>query len=121
MTRKELQTLVSLTGQCSYNEPNKRVFHKLSMRLLRELRKVLGVDAELRYNPAGIACSGDAVLHSDSVYVSFNADAICGLGILYRTCKGRKDYTGGQNNFFPISRLTDEGTDGLAQAIRGIQ
>ena len=28
-------------------------------------------------------------------------------GILIRTCEGRKDYTGGANNFAPLSLLDD--------------
>lgn len=121
MTNRDLQTLVGLDGRCSYNDANKQKFRKYALKLLRELRKLLQVDADVRFNPGGIAVSGDAILHSDVVYVTFNADAICGLGILYRTCEGRKDYSGGRNNFFHLSRLPDEGVEGLAQAVQAVQ
>jgi hypothetical protein len=113
MTTREIETLISRDGKCSYNETNKAQFKKLSMKLLRALKAELEVDADLRYNAAGIACSGDATYHSDSVYVSFNADGM-GLGILYRSCKGRKDYTGDRNRWFSFNQLRQHGVAGLA-------
>ena len=69
----------------------------------------LGIsDAEVRYNPGGIAVSGDATLHGDDVYVSFNADAMC-RWILYRKCNGKKDYTGGPNHSYPFEAIERKG------------
>lgn len=120
MTKRELETLVGLERNCSYHEANKREFRRLSMKLLRETRKLLGIEADVRFNPGGIAVSGDAILHGDTIYISYNADGICGLGILYRTCKGRKDYTGGKNNYFRFACLLDNGAKGLAQALHDL-
>jgi hypothetical protein len=39
-------------------------------------------------------------------------------GVLYRTCQGRKDYTGGRNNFASLDLLNDPGQ--LARLIRGV-
>jgi hypothetical protein len=41
-----------------------------------------------------------------------------GHGILIRTCKGRKDYTGGPNHFVALTMLDD--IPALAAAVRAI-
>ena len=41
-----------------------------------------------------------------------------GHGILIRTCKGRKDYTGGANHFVALGMLDD--IPALAAAVRAI-
>lgn len=102
-------------GSASYNETAKVKFKRESMALLRKVVKALGLVKgayDLRYNPAGIACSGDATLHTDYIYVSFNLD-VCDW-VLVRTCKGRKDYTGGPNRWYPFAKLATEGAEGLA-------
>ena len=38
------------------------------------------------------------------------------MGILIRTCKGRKDYTGGRNFWLPLNRLND--IEALARHVR---
>lgn len=106
-------------GLASYNETAKVKFKKDGMALLRKVVKLLGLAKgtyDLRYNAAGIACSGDCTLHADSFYVTFNLD--CCNWVLVRTCKGRKDYTGGPNRQFPFDRLKTEGAEGLADFIR---
>lgn len=108
-------------GSASYNETTKAQFKKESMALLRKVVKILELAKgtyDLRYNPAGIACSGDATLHAGNFYVSFNLD-ICNW-VLVRTCKGRKDYTGGPNWQYSFSRLADYGADGLAKFIKKV-
>ena len=108
-------------GSASYNETAKARFKRESMALLRKVVKILGLEKgtyDLRYNPAGIACSGDATLHTDSFYVSFNLDI--SDWVLVRTCKGRKDYTGGPNRQFPFTQLAASGAEGLATFIRAL-
>lgn len=108
-------------GSASYNETNKARFKKEEMALLRQVVKILGLQKgtyDLRYNPAGIACSGDATLHADTFYVQLNLD-VCGW-VLVRTCKGRKDYSGGPNCHYPFSALKSEGAEGLARFIQKI-
>lgn len=103
----ELRRLQSLMGDCGYKESNKREFKRLGMKLMRELRAALGIEADVRYNAGGIAVGGDCVMHGDRVYVLFNADT--DLGILYRSCVGRWDYSGGRNNWFPVRNLLEDG------------
>ena len=109
-------------GSASYNETKKAQFKKDAMALLRKVVKLLGLEKgtyDLRYNPAGIACSGDATLHGEDIYVSFNLD-VCEW-VLVRTCKGRKDYTGGPNRQYRFAQLAEEGAEGLAEFIQHIR
>ena len=74
---------------------------------LRKVAHELGLakgQYDLRFNPGGIAVWGEVTLHTDSLYIQ--ASYGCDLGVLVRTCKGRKDYTGGMNHWFPFSMLT---------------
>lgn len=118
MTKKEIKEMCDLYGQCSYNDVNKARWKVLSVRFLKALRSELGIDAPIRFNPGGIAVSGDAIMHGDQIYVSFNADTL--KWILYRTCKGRKDYTGGPNHRYFFDQLRVDGVRGLAEAIRSL-
>jgi hypothetical protein len=103
MKSAELKRLKSLQGNCGYNDANKREFKRLGMKMMRELRTALGIEADVRYNAGGIAVSGECTLHGDSIYVQISADY--SYGILYRTCNGRKDYSGGPNHWFPVENL----------------
>lgn len=113
---KNASKIVSLVGKCSYNETNKAAFKSAALALLRSVAKHMGLvkgTFDIRYNAAGIACSGDATLHAETVYIDFNADM--NLGVLVRTCEGRKDYRGGRNQWYSFRKLEEEGAEGLAK------
>lgn len=116
MKPKEIAELIDLQGKCSYHDDNKAKFKQLSMKLLRTLRQLLEIEADIRFSAGGIAVSGDATLHGDNIYVSMNAD--CSLGIMYRQCNGRKDYCGKTNCWYHLRRLSEDGVEGLAAAIK---
>lgn len=112
---KYITDIIGLQGKCSYNAENKARFRAAGMRFLRELRTALGVEADVRYNAGGIAVSGDCTLHSDALYISFNADGISStLGVMYRSCRSRRDYSGGANCWFSWSKLQEYGVHGFA-------
>src|SRR6266852_6387164 len=53
-----------------------------------------------------IAVSGEATLHADHVYVQACQPATGhDTGLMFRTCRGRKDYYGGPNNFASLDLL----------------
>ena len=53
-----------------------------------------------------IAVSGEITLHADRLYVQASQSAMGhDTGILFRTCRGRKDYHGGANNFASLDLL----------------
>ena len=74
----------------------------------------------VRYNKAGPACTGDLTLHHTNVYISFNGDLIC-RWILYRSCKGQKDYTGGMNQqAYWRDMQTEEGYNTFIERIKNV-
>jgi hypothetical protein len=95
----------------AYDDVRKHKFHRLARRQLGLLAKALDLPSgsyDLRSNMAGIAVSGEITLHADHVYVQAS-QPFGGFdsGILIRTCKGRKDYVGGPNNFTSLDLLHD--------------
>ena len=67
----------------------------------------------------GTAVSGEITLHGDHLYVQVSQSALGShSGILFRTCKGRKDYVGGPNNFASLDLLNRPGE--LAHWIREV-
>jgi hypothetical protein len=110
------------TKPCAYDEAQKRSFHTTGKRRLRTLADALGLAPDtydLRSNMAGIAVSGEVTLHADHLYVQISQPCTgADTGILIRSCKGRKDYTGGRNHFAPLSALNH--IDTLAAICRAV-
>jgi hypothetical protein len=92
-----------------YDEKRKQEFRNAATTYLRAVADALGLkegEYDLRYNPAGIAVAGDITLHTDTLYVTFSDSFWC-LGVLYRSVKGRRDYTGGPNQWMRMKTLAD--------------
>lgn len=107
MKAAELKALMNLSGNCSYSADNKAKFRRLATKFLREVAAIINDNAEVRFNPGGIADLGDAILHGDHVYVNFTADhvrSVCGPAY-YRKCKGKKDYSGERNNWLSWGQI----------------
>ncbi len=97
---ESIQELCTLSSRAGYNAPVKVIFLRAARHALSELANDLGLsqaDYSIRTNKAGIAVAGDVTLHHERIYVTLGAYAGQMLG-LARSCKGRKDYTGGGNN-----------------------
>jgi hypothetical protein len=93
-----------------YNPEAKEQFLKMSRKLAAITAQELGLEKgsyDIRVNKAGIAVSGEVTLHGENLYVQFGQG--CFSGFLCRSCKGRKDYTGGQNHFYRFEDLSDFG------------
>ncbi len=107
---------------CAYNAAQKRSFHTGGRKRLKSLASALGFETgsfDLRSNEGGIAVSGEVTLHHENLYVQVSQPATgSDTGILIRTCKGRKDYTGGRNHFAPLRLLDD--LPYLASACRAV-
>jgi hypothetical protein len=99
------------TKVCGYDPEQKTAFHRAARERLKALAGAMGWDAgtyELRSNQGGIAVSGEITLHHEAVYIQAAQGALGpGMGILIRTCRGRRDTTGGPNNFAPLDLLDD--------------
>jgi hypothetical protein len=104
----------------AHDDAAKRRFHFCARSRLRRLATVFGLEPgsyDLRSNLAGIAVSGEITLHSDRLYVQVSQSAMGhDSSILFRTCKGRKDYCGGPNNFASLDLLNRP--EDLARRIR---
>ncbi len=88
--------LIDFAKSAPYNEDRRAAFKRHASAFLRDIIKGLehgASKANIRYNPGGIAGSGDAILHTSKIYVHIND-----FGCYYRTVKHDKDYTGGHNN-----------------------
>ena len=107
---------------CAYDDTQKILFHSTARNRLKRLAEELGLPAgsyDLRSNKAGIAVSGEVMLHHDQVYIQVGQSCMgAGMGVLIRTCRGRRDYTGGMNNFATLALLDD--IPALARRVQGI-
>jgi hypothetical protein len=104
----------------AYDATAKRLFHNRARSQLRRIAAALGFapgSYDLRSNPAGIAVSGEITLHTDRLYVQASQSVMGNAnGILFRPCKGRKDYVGGPKNFASLDLLNRP--EELARRIR---
>lgn len=103
---------ILLQDRFSYTDHfRKEELHRQGRTFLRALAKRLGLDPkeyEVRSNKAGIAVSGEITLHAENLYVEVCESAMSrGISMMFRTCKGRRDYTGGPNNFDRLSAWVD--------------
>lgn len=107
---------------CAYDDAQKTLFHSTARSRLKRLAAELGLPAasfDLRSNKAGIAVSGEVTLHHDQVYIQVGQSCLgVGMGVLIRTCQGRRDYAGGMNNFAPLAMLDE--IPALAARVRRI-
>lgn len=91
----------------AYDPEAKRAFHREARAALARLARELGLvagDYDLRVNPGGVAVSGEVTLHSETIYVQISCGVMGpGREILYRRCKGRRDYCGERNHFADIA------------------
>lgn len=110
------------TADCGYAPDVKRRFQSTARTRLRQLAQELRLPAgsyDLRSNQGGVAVSGEITLHREAVYIQVSQSALGGgMGVLIRTCQGRRDYTGGPNSFAPLAMLDD--IPALAERVRAV-
>jgi hypothetical protein len=117
---EKLGRVAYLASRSGYNEDNKGEYRALGRHILKAIADALGLvrgQYDIRWNPGGIAVSGDHTLHTDKLYLALHDN--CGFGFFYyRSCKGRKDYAGGPNQNVRWADLRAMGIDGLAAKIK---
>lgn len=122
VTEKELKRFVSLTKGASYNVDLKDEYKRLGKKILKEIAEKMGLlpsEYDIRWNPGGIACSGDHTLHTDYVYLALHDNSGAGW-FYYRTCKGRNDYSGGPNQIVNWNAFIVYGLDELARILYNV-
>ena len=95
--KSKLAIATELARAAGYNEEGKAHFKRFALNVLRGIARDLALPKEtysIRFNAGGIAVSGDAILHHDRFYLTMGE-----MGVMWRTCKGQKDYTGGANRW----------------------
>lgn len=107
-----LRKFVRLAGtSVAYDQPAKDEFHRMARRILKCVAEKLGLqpgEYDLRTNKAGIAVSGEITLHADWVYIQIAQTCLgADMGFMYRSCRGRRDYTGGHNRWMKWESLLD--------------
>lgn len=106
------KALLLTQDEIYYNEENKNKFHTAAKKAFRDLAKKLGLEKtefNIRSNKAGPGSTGEVTFHSDKFYVTTCNDfSTGGHKILYRTCNGQKDYTGGNNQYIGIEQINSE-------------
>lgn len=81
--------------------PTKAAFHIRGRKFLQAMADYwdLGKGSyEIRSCKGGPAVLGEVILHADSIYVQV-CEYLGSPMVMYRHCKGQKDYTGGHNNW----------------------
>ena len=93
----------------------KKQLHRHGRAFLASLAAELGLVTgtyDIRSNKGGIAVSGEVTLHADRLYVQLYESCIHpGVMVLYRTCEGRKDYSGGLNHTWQMADLANRPQD----------
>lgn len=108
-TEKDLKRFISLTSTCGYDSSGKRKqeYKNLGQRILRYIAQEMDLkegEYEIRWNPGGVAVSGDHTLHTSKVYLAFH-DNLCSGWFYYRSCNGLRDYSGGSNQIVHWNKL----------------
>lgn len=100
----------------SFDEPGaaaKAKFHREGRAFLKLLAKTLGSigpEYVMSSNYAGPAVSGEVTLHSESLFIQLSESCSSlgrGIGMLYCSCKGKTDYTGGTNHWVDLCEFED--------------
>ena len=116
----DLARFVRLTKEACYDHINKEEYRRLGRKLLKLIAEKMDLkkgEFDIRFNPGGEACSGDHTLHADYFYLALH-DNIGSGWFYFRTCKDRKDYTGGGNHIVYWNQFLAGGLDGLVDSIK---
>lgn len=109
MPRTDCTARFDFRKRVAYDPERRRLFHIQAERQLRKLADTFGLEPavyDLRSNEGGIAVSGEVILHCDRLYVHVSQPATgADSGVMFRSCEGRHDYTGGRNHFASLARL----------------
>ena len=99
-------------GDPNHENPHsyaKLKYHALGKRVLKAVAQEMGLQSgtyDIRSNLGGTAVRGEVTLHGEHIYIQL-CEPMNGLEVLYRSCKGRKDYSGGSNNWMRFDDLLD--------------
>lgn len=101
------------TAQLAYHGSNKEIFLRETQHLARHLARELDLadgSYDVRVNRAGIACSGEVILHAEHLYVCLGAETDFGQGraFMFRGCRSRRDFVGLGNQWAQWAELATD-------------
>ena len=103
-----LNTLTNFADP-SYDYLNKKKFCKEGKSFLKSLVHALELpvgDYTIKYSEGGIGVPGDIILHSTHLYVTISHQGpVTGVMLMFRSCKGQKDFTGQANHWIKLANL----------------
>ena len=83
-----------------WGKRDKTVFHRLSKKVLNELADAMQLPAfEVRSCKGGPAVMGEVTLHTPGFYIMICGDRPAATCVMYRSCHGMRDFSGGMNHF----------------------
>ena len=94
----------------NFSKIGKEQFHTTGAARLRAVAKALGLapgEFSVRSIRGGPAVRGEVILHTDKVYVQLCNGWSHDAKLLVRTCQGRRDFTGGPNQWITADWLND--------------
>lgn len=96
---------------------SKAKFHAEGKKFLKAFASEVGLAGacDIRSSLGGPGVLGEVILHADGLYMQLFESMGPGVRVLYRSCKGRKDSSGGNNMYVAMKDLQDE--DALARFI----
>ena len=100
MPSDALKIAIDLADNASYDYFTKRAWRSKGTAVLRKLAKDLGLvkgTYDVRFNTGGDAVSGEAILHTDHIYICITSNTMYQNAGFARAVKSRMDYTGKQN------------------------
>lgn len=114
------------------NPAVKESFHRKYRRVLGEVAKQLGLEKgryKVRSNKGGFGILGDVTLHAERLYVKVGGSIVDPITTpktdaywcMYRSCKGLKDYIGGQNRWMGLDMFEPDRRDELLERLRAAQ
>lgn len=110
----------------SYDDFDKRIYKKEFIKILRNFAKkdlcLNKEDFDITFSEGGYASEGEAILHTDNIYISLAAREHLSPNhqVLYRTVKNRKDYTGGGNNFCSAEFAFGSGKNSFLEILQNL-
>jgi hypothetical protein len=96
----------------------KEGFHRKYRKVLREVAAAMRFPVyEVRSNKGGPAITGEVILHTPTLYVQVSGFEVGGCHVMYRSCRGMTDYTGGRNRWMKLATLDGD----RAKAVQAFQ
>lgn len=118
-TKANIKRFIYLTSHSCFIPPLKQEYKNLGRRILKYIAQEMALkegEYEIRWNPGGIAVSGDHILHTQNVYLALHDNLGTGW-FYYRRCEGLRDFSGGTNQIVHWKDI-ENGLEPLIEALK---